>query len=147
MRDLGHDSGFSAFLKELGHVETQLNVPKPLKHQSYLFAHPVNFSSWNWPCADMLETEWGWEARGLCEWKLASLFTSLQGHTFFPGASRGTIKPVCATVPGRANFLAFLVYWRLVYSEGRWTGHIGYPGRSTPGFSRLMRRIEKPSPS
>ena len=64
MRKLGRDCCVSASVKELGHLKTQLNALRPLKHQGYLFVHLVNFSAENWPGANM-EARQNWEARDL----------------------------------------------------------------------------------
>lgn len=126
VREPGQDNCFSAFLKELGHSKPQLI--HRIKYLGYLFADPVNFSSWNWPGAHMEGTmKLGSRGSG---WELRSQFVSLWGQRSSLGYWWSPVTCVCL-LPGQADLWAAFVCCRWVNPESRRTHH--------PGFLYLWR--------
>lgn len=124
MRELGQDSCFFVFPKELGHLKTQLNAPGVLRARAIvlliqlILVHEIGLVlTWT--------AQRNCEARGLSEWKLASQFTSLRGHRSFPRAWRVTCR-LFVPLSWAADLGAFLVCWRWVNPESKWTGHTGF---------------------
>lgn len=142
MRELGQDICLSVFLKELGHSKTPLNVLRPFKQQAHVFAHPVNFSSYNWPGAD-IEDHDNAQKPGAC--LNGSLVPSSQA-CWDPGLSLGLgslpVSSICL-LPGQAELWAFCVCWTQVNPETQYTGlwRIQGPADCTDGSRNPHLRL------